>query len=104
MILVPGVVRLGPVRLPVYGLFAAVGLIAALWLSLKTAKLVGLAPEPVWDAGLFGVAAAFVISRLLLIDGDVRAFLHVPVALLAMPSFTYVGMAFTALAVLAYLR
>lgn len=104
MILVPGVVRLGPVRLPVYGLFAAVGLIVALWLSSKTAKLVGLAPEPVWDAGLFGVVAAFVISRLLLIGGDVRAFLHVPVALLAMPSFTYGGMALTALAVLAYLR
>jgi phosphatidylglycerol:prolipoprotein diacylglycerol transferase len=103
-ILMPGVVRLGPVRLPVYGLFAAVGLIAALWLSLKTAKLVGLAAEQVWDAGLFAVVAAFVLSRLLLIGGDVRGFLHVPLAMLALPSFTYGGMVLTALAVVAYLQ
>jgi len=100
----PGVVRLGPVRLPVYGLFAAVGLIAALWLSLKTAKLVGLAAEQVWDAGLFGVMAAFVLSRLLLIGGDVHGFLHVPLALLALPSFTYGGMVLTAVVVVAYLQ
>ena len=72
--LVPGVVRLGPLRLPVYGICAAVGLIAALWLSLKTARAVGLASEQVWDAGLFGVLAAFVLSRLLLIGSDVRGF------------------------------
>ncbi len=104
VILVPGVVRLGPLRLPVYGLFAAVGLIAALWLSLKTARVVGLASESVWDAGLFAVVAAFVVSRLLLIAGDFRGFLRVPLAMLALPSFTYVGMALTGLVVVGYLR
>jgi phosphatidylglycerol:prolipoprotein diacylglycerol transferase len=103
-ILVPGQLRLGPVRLPVYGLFAAVGLIAGLWLSLRTARLVGLAAEEVWDAGLFGVVAAFVLSRLLLIGGDVRAFLQLPLVMLALPSFTYGGMMLTALAVAAYLQ
>jgi phosphatidylglycerol:prolipoprotein diacylglycerol transferase len=91
-------------RLPVYGLFAAVGLIAALWLSLKTARVVGLASESVWDAGLFAVVAAFVVSRLLLIAGDFRGFLRVPLAMLALPSFTYVGMALTGLVVVGYLR
>lgn len=103
-ILVPGVLRLGPVRLPVYGLFAAVGLIAALWLSLKTARGVGLAAEKVWDAGLFAVVAAFLLSRLLLMGGDVRAFLHLPLVMLALPSFTYGGMVLTAVAVVAYLQ
>jgi phosphatidylglycerol:prolipoprotein diacylglycerol transferase len=103
-ILVPGVLRLGPVRLPVYGLFAALGLIAALWLSLKTARLVGLAAEQLWDAGLFGVVAAFVLSRLLLIGGDVRGFLRLPLVMLAVPSFTYGGMVLTAAAVTAYLQ
>jgi phosphatidylglycerol:prolipoprotein diacylglycerol transferase len=102
VILVPGVVRLGPLRLPVYGLFAAGGLIAALWLSLKTARVVGLAA--VWDAGLFAVLAAFVVSRLLLIGGDVRGFLRVPLAMLALPSFTYVGMVLTGMVVVGYLR
>ncbi len=103
-VLVPRVLRVGPVRLPMYGVCAAVGLIAALWLSLKTARLVGLAAEQLWDAGLFAVMAAFVISRLLLIAGDVHAFLRAPVALLALPSFTYGGMLLTAAAVVAYLR
>jgi len=104
VILVPDVVRLGPLRLTVYGLFAAGGLIAALWLSLKTARVVGLAAESVWDAGLFAVLAAFVVSRLLLIGGDVRGFLRVPLAMLALPSFTYVGMVLTGMVVVGYLR
>jgi phosphatidylglycerol:prolipoprotein diacylglycerol transferase len=103
-ILIPGQLRLGPVRLSVYGLFAAIGLIAALWLSLKTARLVGLAAEQVWDAGLFAVVAAFVLSRLLLIGGDVRAFLHLPMVMLRLPSFTYGGMVLTAAAVAVYLQ
>jgi phosphatidylglycerol---prolipoprotein diacylglyceryl transferase len=91
-------------RLPVYGLFAAIGLVAALWLSLRTARLVGLAAEQLWDAGWFAVAAAFVISRLLLIGGNARAFLRLPLAMLSLPSFTYGGMALTALGVVIYLR
>jgi phosphatidylglycerol---prolipoprotein diacylglyceryl transferase len=104
MILVPGQLRLGPVRLSVYGLFAAVGLVAALWLSQRTARLVGLAGERLWDAGWFAVAAAFVISRLLLIAGNARAFLRLPLAVLSLPSFTYAGMVLTALAVVIHLR
>jgi phosphatidylglycerol---prolipoprotein diacylglyceryl transferase len=104
MILVPGQLRLGLLRLSVYGLFAAVGLVAALWLSLRTARLVGLTGERLWDAGWFAVAAAFVISRLLLIAGNARAFLRLPLAMLSLPSFTYGGMVLTALAVVVYLR
>jgi phosphatidylglycerol:prolipoprotein diacylglycerol transferase len=103
-ILVPGQLRLGTVRVPVYGVFAAVGLVAALGLSLTTARRVGLAAEELWDAGLFAVVAAFVLSRLLLIGGDVRGFLQLPMAMLALPSFTYGGMVLTAVAVAAYLQ
>lgn len=104
MVLLPGQLRLGSLRLPAYGVFAALGLIAALWLSLKTARLVGLEPEAVGDAGLFGVLAAFVISRLLLIDGDPRGFMRLPVVMLSLPSFTYGGMALTVVVLLGYLR
>ena len=103
-ILVPGQLRLGPVRVSVYGLFAAVGLVAALWLSQRTARLAGLAGEQLWDAGWFAVAAAFVVSRLLLIGGDVREFFRLPLAMLSLPSFTYGGMALTALVAVVYLR
>ena len=102
--LATGVVRLGPLRISGYSLCAAVGLLAALWLSQRTAMLAGLRAEPLWDAGIFTVAAAFVISRLLLIVRDAHAFLRYPLLVLALPSFTYLGMATTAVATLIYLR
>ncbi len=99
-----GVLRVGPLRVSVYGLCAAVGLVAALWLSAETAKLVGLEGNKVWDAGWFGLTAAFVISRVLLVVRDLRAFETLPLVVLAMPSFTYLGMALTAVVVVGYLR
>jgi phosphatidylglycerol:prolipoprotein diacylglycerol transferase len=102
--LASGVVRLGPLRVSGYSLCAAVGLLAALWLSQRTAKLAGLSAESLWDAGIFTVAAAFVISRLLLIARDAHAFLRYPLLILALPSFTYLGMALTTVATLVYLR
>ncbi len=94
---------LGPLWVSVYGVFAAAGLIAALLLSQRTARFAGLVAQQLWDASLFAVVAAFVISRLLLIARDPEAFLSVPFKVLALPSFTYGGMALTALAVAAYL-
>lgn len=96
--------RLGPLRVSVYGLFAAVGLMAALLLSQRTAQLAGVGVKALWDAGLFAVTAAFVISRGLLILRDVHAFRTLPLVVLSLPSFTYGGMALTAVAVAGYLR
>jgi phosphatidylglycerol:prolipoprotein diacylglycerol transferase len=104
VIFVQGVMRLGPLRVSVYGLFAAVGLVAALGLSQRTAKMAGMAGEQLWDAGWFAVTAAFVISRLLLIARDWNAFRTIPMTVLSLPSFTYGGMGLTALAVVAYVR
>lgn len=101
--LLPGYVRLGRLHLPVYGVFAAVGLLSALWLSQKTAERVGIASEKLWDAGVFAVVAAFAASRLLLVLGDVRAFLRYPLLVLALPSLTYGGMVLATLLVAAYL-
>jgi phosphatidylglycerol:prolipoprotein diacylglycerol transferase len=100
----PGTVRLGPVRLPVYGLFATAGLLAALALSQKAARRVGLKPEPVWDAGIFVIGAAFVLSRLLLVAENWTAFRAVPMLVLTVPSLTYGGSLLTALATWVYLR
>ena len=55
----------GSLHIPAYALIAIAGMIAALWLSLRTAPLRGLEPETLWDAGVFAIAAAFVLSRLL---------------------------------------
>jgi phosphatidylglycerol:prolipoprotein diacylglycerol transferase len=65
---------------------------------------VGLSTEKVWDAGVFAVVAAFVVSRGLLVVFDLRAFLKFPLLVLALPSLTYGGMLLTALLVWAWLR
>jgi phosphatidylglycerol---prolipoprotein diacylglyceryl transferase len=104
VIFFPGPMGLGPFWVSVYGVFAAVGLVAALLLSQRTARFAGLIAQELWDTGLFAVVAAFVISRLLLIVRDPQALLSVPMKVLALPSFTYGGMALTALAVAAYLK
>jgi phosphatidylglycerol:prolipoprotein diacylglycerol transferase len=96
--------RLGRVHIPVFGAFAAVGLVAALWLSQKTAKRVGLDADKVWDAGFAAAVAAFVASRVLLIVMDPRSFLHYPLLVMSLPSLTYGGMMMTGLLVWLWLR
>jgi phosphatidylglycerol:prolipoprotein diacylglycerol transferase len=83
---------------------AAIGLIAALTLSLRTAALTGLSPDRLWDAGLFTLLSAFVLSRLLLIAGSPRSFLAYPLLLLTLPSLNASGILLTLLATAIYLR
>jgi phosphatidylglycerol---prolipoprotein diacylglyceryl transferase len=99
-----GAVHLGPLRVSVYGVFAAVGLLAALGVGQRSAKLAGLTAESIWDVGLFALTAAFVISRVMLIVRDAHTFVLLPWVVLALPSFTYSGMALTAVAVVVYVR
>lgn len=80
------------------------GLIAALSLSLRTAVPAGLNPDRVWNAGLFLLLSAFVLSRLLLVAMYLHAFLTYPILLLAVPSLTPLGLLLTAIATVIYLR
>jgi len=102
--LIPGVMRVGALRIPVFGVFAAVGLIGALWLSQRTAKAADVDADKLWDAGMFAVFAAFVVSRVLVIGMDVRAFIAYPLLVLSLPSLTYGGMALTGVLVWLWLR
>jgi phosphatidylglycerol:prolipoprotein diacylglycerol transferase len=101
---ISGVVRLGPLRISAYGLCAALGLVGALGLSLRTARVADVEPAEVWDAGLFVLGAAFVISRVLLVVRNWTVFLHYPLLVLALPSLSYLGLGITGVAVLVYLR
>ncbi len=100
----PALLHLGPVSLPTFGFLAAIGLMLALALSLRTARLAGLDADKLWNAGLFIVFTAFVLSRLLLVAMYLHSFLTYPMLLLSVPSLTPLGVALTALAALVYLR
>jgi phosphatidylglycerol---prolipoprotein diacylglyceryl transferase len=77
---------------------------AALTLSLRTAVAVGLDPEAVWNAGLFAILSAFVLSRLLLVFTNLQSFRAYPILLLMVPSLTAAGLLLTAIATIIYLR
>lgn len=77
---------------------------AALALSLRTAVIVGLSPDRLWNAGLFVLLSAFVLSRLLLVVMYLHAFLTYPILLLAVPSLTPLGLLLTGIVTVLYLR
>ncbi|SEG59649.1 phosphatidylglycerol:prolipoprotein diacylglycerol transferase [Bryocella elongata] len=96
--------RVGSMRVPVFGLLAAVGVIAALLLSQYTARFVGVAPGLLWDAGMTVVVAAFVASRLILIAAAPPTFTKFPMTVLLLPSLTPLGLLLAGVATYAWLR
>jgi phosphatidylglycerol:prolipoprotein diacylglycerol transferase len=100
----PILLHLGHITLPTFGVLAAVGLMAALSLSLRTAVIAGLNPDRLWNAGLFVLLSAFVLSRLLLIVMYLHSFLSYPILLLTVPSLTPLGLLLTAAVTIVYLR
>jgi phosphatidylglycerol:prolipoprotein diacylglycerol transferase len=100
----PYLLHSGHLLLPTFGVLAALGLMAALTLSLRTAATVGLVPDKLWNAGLFTLISAFALSRLLLIAANLHDFLAYPILLLMVPSLTAGGILLTILATAIYLR
>jgi phosphatidylglycerol:prolipoprotein diacylglycerol transferase len=96
--------QLDRLHIPIFGVFAALGLMAALALSQRTARYAGLLPEAVWNAGMTAIVSAFVISRLLLVVFNLQSFLQYPLLVLALPSLTSTGVLLTAMFMLGYIR
>jgi phosphatidylglycerol:prolipoprotein diacylglycerol transferase len=99
----PNLLHIGPITLPTFGALAAAGLMLALALSQRTARLIGIDPDKLWDAGLFAILAAFVLSRLLLIATHFATFQQYPILMFAVPSLTPMGLLLTALATFVWL-
>jgi phosphatidylglycerol:prolipoprotein diacylglycerol transferase len=100
----PTLLHLGHLYLPTFGVVAALGLAAAISMSLRTARMAGVSPDELWDAGMFAVFAAFVTSRLLLVAMNFKSFTAAPVLLLTVPSLTAGGLVLTAAATVVYLH
>ena len=102
--MLPFLVHFGHLSLPTFGVLAAVGLLVGLGLSERTAGRAGVPAEKLWDAGLFAVIAAFVLSRVLLVVGNLKTFAAYPLLLLAVPSLTATGVLLTGVATFLWLR
>ncbi len=100
----PILFHLGRFTVPTFGALSAVGLMSALWLSLSTASLASIDPEALWDAGLFTVLSALILSRLLLVVTNLKSFFSYPLVVLTLPSLTATGIFLTLLTTLVYLK
>jgi phosphatidylglycerol:prolipoprotein diacylglycerol transferase len=100
----PILLHIGNIYLPTFGVLAAAGLLCALLLSERAAKLADLDPTKLWNAGLFAVIAAFVFSRAILVTQHWRSFVQFPILLLAVPSLTAPGLLLTLIATFLWLR
>ena len=63
----PVLFHAGPIVVPSYGVMAALGVLLALALLLRTARLVGLNPNPLWNLSIVALFAALVGSRVVLL-------------------------------------
>ncbi|HUX28366.1 MAG TPA: prolipoprotein diacylglyceryl transferase family protein [Terracidiphilus sp.] len=63
----PVLFHFGAILIPAYGAAAAVGVLLALLLTQRTARVVGLHPGQLWNLSVVALFAALVISRLLLV-------------------------------------
>ena len=63
----PVLFHFGPLVVPSYGVMAALGVLLALALLLRTARFVHLNPNPLWNLCIFALFAALIGSRLLLL-------------------------------------
>jgi len=97
-------ISLGRLQLPVFGLFAAAGLMAAMALGLRTARMAGINRDAFWDAGMFAVFSAFLLSWALLAVENLRIFLAYPLLLLQLPSVTDGGLLLAAVVTALYMR
>jgi phosphatidylglycerol:prolipoprotein diacylglycerol transferase len=63
----PVLFHIGPLLIPAYGASAAVGVLLALLLAQRTARIVRINPAHVWNLCVVGLFAALLAQRLLLI-------------------------------------
>ena len=90
-------VSLGRLHIPIFGLFAAAGLMGALALGLRTAVMARIDRDAFWDLGFVTVIGVFLISRAVLVLENIPTFLRYPLAVLELPLLTLSGVWLTVL-------
>jgi len=63
----PVLLHIGSILIPAYGVLAALGVVAGLFLAQRTARIAGANPAHVWNLCIIALFAALVSQRLLLV-------------------------------------
>jgi phosphatidylglycerol:prolipoprotein diacylglycerol transferase len=105
----PLLFHLGAILIPSYGATAALGVLLALFMAQRTARIVGLDPTKIWNLCVLALFAALLCSRLLLVALNWSALsLHhswlLALAMVHHPLLAAIGALAAALATLFYAR
>ncbi|MGI4854693.1 MAG: prolipoprotein diacylglyceryl transferase family protein [Janthinobacterium lividum] len=84
--------RIGPVTLPTFGAVAAAGLVLAILLAARGARIVRISEDAVWNLCLFSAAGTLLLSRLIIVAQVPKSFLHYPMYILTLPTVTRYGL------------
>jgi phosphatidylglycerol:prolipoprotein diacylglycerol transferase len=76
--------HIGSILVPAYGATAAVGVLLAMFLAQRTARMAGLDPVQVWNLCVVGLFAALAAMRLLLVALNWTVLRHHPAWMLAL--------------------
>jgi phosphatidylglycerol:prolipoprotein diacylglycerol transferase len=68
--MLPYLFEVGRFGLPTYGVMAALGLLAGLWVVVRLARRAGLDPDHAWNLGILAILSAIVGAKLLLVVTD----------------------------------
>jgi phosphatidylglycerol:prolipoprotein diacylglycerol transferase len=80
----PVLFNIGAIFIPSYGALAAVGVLLALFLAQRNARVAGISPAQVWNLSITALFAALVGSRLLLILVNWRNVVSHPIWILSL--------------------
>jgi phosphatidylglycerol:prolipoprotein diacylglycerol transferase len=80
----PVLFHIGPLVIPSYGAFAALGVLLALVLALNTARKLHLDPNRIWNLSVIMLFTALVGARLLLIIANWTVLRHHPLWMLSL--------------------
>ena len=105
----PVVFHIGALYIPSYGALAAAGVLLALLLTQRTARLAGVSPARLWNASVVALLGALVSSRLLLVAVNWSDLLRQPLWMLGLatihnPLVAGAGALVGTLAALVYMR
>ncbi len=105
----PVLFHIGRILIPSYGALAALGVLLALALAQRTARMIGVPAAQVWNLCVVSLFAALLGSRLLLVFVNWKDILHHPLWILSLamvhhPLLAAAGAVVGALAALLYAR
>ncbi len=88
--------------MPTFGVVAALGLVAAILLAARGARVMRISEDAVWNLCMVTAAGTLLLSRLIIIAQVPRSFLHYPLYILSLPTVTRYGLLAALLSALAY--